>query len=319
METFAALSMNREAAAPSAGAAVPFIFWPALVGGLAFSIWGGNFDTNLTLAAAAVLMLFVGLPHGAYDLAVASHAFSLGKKPAALIFSIYLSTSFFMLAMWSSDPIATLVLFLTFSAIHFGDDWQMLESGLLRFLAGASIVCIPTFFQTEAVLVLFRALAQNEIRWVVAVLIAATPVAILVTAVGMTISWRRGNKAWVCAQSASLIGLAVLPPQVGFLLYFGFLHSPLHMREVVIMLPSWSKKRFWFYGTLICLGCLVVAILLLPDLISGKSKEMSAEAFRLLSILAAPHLVLTLAMRSDTSRRKILTYFSQNYPAAGKR
>lgn len=212
--------------------------------------------------------------------------------------------------MWAIYPVSTLVLFLTFSALHFGDDWQMLESGLLRFLAGASIVCIPTFFQTEAVITLFSAMAKNEIRWVVAVLVAATPVAILVTTVGMAISWQRGNKAWACAQTASLIGLAVLPPQIGFLIYFGFLHSPLHMREIVVMLPSWSKKRFWFYGTLICLGCLVVATMLLPDLISGQSTEMSVEAFRLLSALAAPHLVLTLSMRSSSGRLTILNYFS---------
>jgi len=310
METFAALLAKKEAAAPQVGAAVPFVIWPALLGGLAFSIWGEGFDTNLTLAAAAILMLFVGLPHGAYDLAVVSRALYLGKKSASLICIIYISTSFFMFVMWVIDPVATLVLFLTFSAIHFGDDWRMLESGLLRFLAGASIVCIPTFFQTEAVLILFSAMAQNEIWWVVAALVAATPVAILVTTVGMTISWQRGNKAWVCAQTASLIGLAVLPPQIGFLIYFGFLHSPLHMREVVKMLPNWSRKRFWFYGTLMCLGCFVVATLLSPNLISGQSREMSAEAFRLLSALAAPHLVLTLAMRSDSGRRTILNYFS---------
>ncbi len=311
METFAALSVKRETAAPPAGVAVPFIFWPAVFGGLAFSIWGEGFDTNLTLAAAAVLMLCVGLPHGAYDLAVASRAFSLGKKSASLIFTIYILTSFLVLALWSLDSALALVLFLTLSAIHFGDDWRMLESALLRFLAGASIVCIPTFFQTESVLILFSALAQNEVRWVGALLVAATPVAILVTIAGMKISWERGNKAWVCAQTASLIGLALLPPQIGFLLYFGFLHSPLHMREVVLLLPTWSKKRFWSYGTIICLGCLVVAALLLPNLISGQSREMSAEAFRLLSMLSAPHLVLTLVMRYDSSRRTILGYFSK--------
>ena len=311
METFAAFSVKKETAAPPAGVAVPIIFWPAAVAGLAYSMWGEGFDANLTLAAAAVLMLCVGLPHGAYDLAVASRAFSLGKKSACIIFTIYILISLFMLAMWSFNNVITLFIFLTLSAIHFGDDWRMLDSALLRFLAGASIVCIPTFFQTESVLILFGAMAQNEVWWVGALFVAATPVAILVTIVGMKIAWERGNKAWVCAQAVSLIGLALLPPQIGFLLYFGFLHSPLHMREVVHLLPNWSKKHFWSYGTIICLGCLVVATLLLPNLISGQSREMSAEAFRLLSILAAPHLVLTLAMRSDFARRTILTYFAQ--------
>jgi len=309
MATFAAFSVKKETAASPAGVAVPFIFWPAAVGGLAYSTWGEGFDANMTLAAATVLMLCVGLPHGAYDLAIASRAFSLGKKSVVLIFTIYILTSLFMLSLWYLDPIITLVLFLTLSAIHFGDDWRMLESALLRFLAGASIVCIPTFFQTESVLILFGALAENEVRWVGALFVAATPVAILVTIVGMKIAWERGNKAWVCAQTASLIGLALLPPQIGFLLYFGFLHSPLHMREVVLFLPNWSRKRFWFYGTMICLGCLVVGALLLPNLISGESNEMSAEAFRLLSVLAAPHLILTLFMRHVSSRQPILDYF----------
>ena len=92
----------------------------------------------------------------------------------------------------------------------------------------------------------------------------------------------------------ALLALAVLPPQVGFLLYFVFLHSPLHMRGVAATLPSWSGPRFWIYGGLMCFACLALAVLLAPGLISGQSLAMSAEAFRLLSVVAAPHLLLTL-------------------------
>jgi len=45
---------------------------------------------------------------------------------------------------------------------------------------------------------------------------------------------------------------------------------------------------------LMCLACLVAALLIAPGLFSGQSLLMSADAFRLLSIVAAPHLLLTL-------------------------
>ena len=206
----------------------------------------------------------------------------------------YVAVAGGMVLLWAGAPILALSLFLSLAAVHFGEDWRMLEAGLLRTMAGASIICIPAFAHPDSVSALFVAMSGESATWVVRVIVALTPVAVLVTLVGMWQAVRMGNGGWALAQFAALASLAALPPQMGFLLYFVFLHSPLHMRGITQMLPDWSGQKLWTYGALICLICFLAAWVLAPGLFSGQSLMMSADAFRLLSVVAAPHLLLTL-------------------------
>lgn len=280
---------------------VPYFFWPACVSLLLCHAFAIPLDTNIALALAAGLMLAGGLPHGAFDIALASRALRLNRTSAFGLFSVYILVAGAMLLLWATAPIAALSLFLGLAALHFGEDWRMLDAGLLRTMAGASIICIPAFAHPQAVTALFVAMAGENADWVGRVAMAFAPVAVLVTAVGMGQAARSGNAGWALAQGASLACLALFPPQIGFLLYFVFLHSPLHMRGLAQMLPGWSISTLWAYGALICLACLAAAALFAPGLFSGQSLAMSADAFRLLSVVAAPHLLLTLFVESQTA------------------
>ena len=273
---------------------VPRFFWPAFVV-LAFGfVLDAPLTGNWFLAVAAVLMLIGGLPHGAFDIAIARSALNLSPSAAAVFIFAYIGVAGLMIVLWAVAPILTLCLFLALAAVHFGEDWRMLESGLLRTMAGASVLCIPAFAHPDAVSAIFVAMAGPEADWVRRVIIAFTPVAVLVTLVGLLFAVRGNDTGWATAQFAAFGALAILPPQVGFLLYFVFLHSPLQMRGVAATLPGWSGARFLLYGGLMCLACFALAILITPGVISGQSLTMSAEAFRLLSVVAAPHLLLTL-------------------------
>lgn len=273
---------------------VPKFFWSAFVV-LTLAL---VLDVPLTgsgfLAAAAVLMLVGGLPHGAFDIAIVRTVLTLRPSAAAIFTLAYIGVAGLMIALWALAPVMTLCLFLALAGAHFGEDWRMLESGLLRIMAGASILCIPAFARSDAVAALFVAMAGPEADWVRRFIVAITPVAVLVTLVGMMMAVRAGNAEWALAQFAALLALAIFPPQIGFLFFFVFLHSPLHMREMAATLPGWSGPQFWIYGFLICLACFALAIVLMPGILSGQSLTMSAEAFRLLSVVAAPHLLLTM-------------------------
>lgn len=269
------------------------LFWPAF----AFLTLALVLDVPLTgngfLVAASVFMLIGGLPHGAFDIAFARTVLKLSPSAAAIFTLAYIGVAAIMIALWALAPVMTLCLFLALAGAHFGEDWRMLESGLLRIMAGASILCIPAFANPDAVAALFVAMAGPQADWVSRVIVAFTPVAVLVTVVGMLMAIRAGNAEWALAQFAALLALAIVPPQIGFLFFFVFLHSPFHMRGMLAALPGWSGPQFWIYGFLVCLACIALAIVLLPGLLSGQSLTMSAEAFRLLSIVAAPHLLLT--------------------------
>jgi Brp/Blh family beta-carotene 15,15'-monooxygenase len=273
---------------------VPLFFWPACFAFIAASLLDLPLTDNGYLAAAAGMMLLGGLPHGAFDIAIATSTLRLRRSAAMMLLVCYVAVAGGMVLLWAGAPILALSLFLSFAAVHFGEDWRMLEAGLLRTMAGASIICIPAFAHPDSVSALFVAMSGESATWVVRVIVALTPVAVLVTLVGMWQAVRMGNGGWALAQFAALASLAALPPQMGFLLYFVFLHSPLHMRGITQMLPDWSDQKLWAYGALICQVCFLAAWVLAPGLFSGQSLMMSADAFRLLSVVAAPHLLLTL-------------------------
>ena len=273
---------------------VPLFFWPACFAFIAASLLDLPLTDNGYLAAAAGMMLLGGLPHGAFDISIATSTLRLRRSAAMMLLVCYVAVAGGMVLLWAGAPILALSLFLSLAAVHFGEDWRMLEAGLLRTMAGASIICIPAFAHPDSVSALFVAMSGESATWVVRVIVALTPVAVLVTLVGMWQAVRMGNGGWALAQFAALASLAALPPQMGFLLYFVFLHSPLHMRGITQMLPDWSDQKLWAYGAMICLVCFLAAWVLAPGLFSGQSLMMSADAFRLLSVVAAPHLLLTL-------------------------
>lgn len=275
---------------------VPLFFWPAFFLINLAAVLGTDLSGSAQLSLAAALIIIGGLPHGAYDIALAQETLRLKWQSAALLLGAYIAVAAFMLALWSWAPIAALSVFLIFSAVHFGDDWQMLDAGLLRAMAGASVLCVAAFFHPDAVTDLFVLMAGEGAEWVRRVLVAFTPVALLVTCVGMWQAVMASNRGWTLAHITALIGLAYLPPQFGFLLYFVFLHSPLHMRGINSRLPHWSAAKIWIYGGLICAICFAAALVFAPAFFFGSAREMSAEAFRILSVVAAPHLLLTHAV-----------------------
>lgn len=284
---------------------VPMFFWPALIVIIALAMLDVSLSSNIALAAAAALILIGGLPHGAFDIALAKQALQLKWSSAAILVAAYLGVAAAMAATWFFEPLLALGLFLALSAAHFGEDWQMIESGLLRIMAGASILCIPAIAHPQEVSFIFNALAGDGAEWLGRILVAITPVAILVTLVGMGQAARSGNIGWALAQLTAFAALATLPPQFGFLLFFVFLHSPLHMRSLVRDLPNWPVQRFWVYGSAICIICALGMAVFAPAFFTGQSSLMTAEAFRTLSVLAAPHLLLTLfveKIRQKTAR-----------------
>lgn len=289
------------AGAPSRGAPVPSFFWPALFALVVLVASGFPIKGDVPSALATTLMLAGGLPHGAYDIALASRTLRLSPRAAFTLLVAYVSVAGAMLLLWQAAPLVALALFLTLAAVHFGEDWQMLSSGLLRVMAGASIICIPAFFRPEEVAALFVEMAGPGANLLAHLAIACAPVALLVTLVGIMQAVQRKNVEWAAAQSSALAVLALLPPLIGFTLYFVFLHSPLHVRGLGHALAGWSRGRLWLYGALICGVCAIGGLLLIPGLMSGEGILMSAAGFRLLSVVAAPHLLLTLLVERQVT------------------
>lgn len=286
---------------------VPAQFWPfaiaALVAGTAIVSGSLAANSGAMVFPVVALMLLGGLPHGACDISLAASALQCGRRQLVPFVGLYILVALAMAALWWIAPIAALIVFLALSGIHFGEDWTMLPPGLLRAMAGMAIITLPAFGQPEQVAALFVALTGSDAavmvaRWAV----AAAPLTVLVTLVGLAETWRLGHRRWVAAQTISYLGLLLLPPLIGFTLYFAGLHAPQHWAGLQRALPRARKitarqEGFWMTGLTLALwlGWLRFAHIASP-LGSG------AEAFRLLSIVAAPHLALSLAIERRLSK-----------------
>lgn len=302
---------------PAPAGQVSALFWilapvAALCGiGATLGWWSGQ-SAPITLAAIAV-MLIGGLPHGACDMSLAATAWRLDRAAMAKILALYIGVAALMAALWWLTPVIALIVFLALAGLHFGEDWAMLPPGLLRMMAGLSVITVAALGQPTQVTALFFAmtgspLAEQIAHWAA----AAAPMTLLVTLVGAAGAWRAGHSTWVLAQTLGYALLFVLPPVLGFAVFFVGLHAPLHWREVVRRLPHIRLASARTEGA--ALTALVLLVWcgalwrfgLVSHAVPG-TVRIGGAAFCLLSIVAAPHLALSLAIgrRIDRARAPV--------------
>ena len=285
---------------------VSVFFWPlalvALVAALTARHGGWPIDGGPALLVATAVMLLGGLPHGACDMALAAAAWRIHWHGLVLIVAAYLGVAALMMALWWAVPVAALLLFLALAGVHFGEDWTMLPRGLLRIMAGLAVITTAALGQPGPVGALFAVMTRSPLALPIAHwAAAAAPVALLVTLVGLVLAWRAGNRVWVLAQTICYACLLTLPPLIGFAVFFVGLHSPLHWRQVVQTLPrQWrgAALRQGVWLTALVLGVWVWALWFRGVVVMSPTMPLiiGGDAFRLLSIVAAPHLALSLVI-----------------------
>jgi len=302
----------RDGTWPASAGQVSPLFWilapMGMLCGIGAQCGWWAIDSAPVLLAAIGVMLVGGLPHGACDLALAGAALTMGWRDMARVCVLYVAVAGVMTALWWLAPVVALVLFLALATLHFGEDWTMLPPGLLRIMAGLAVIATAALGQPGPVTALFAAMTGSPLAQPIALwAAAAAPVTWLVTLVGLMLAWQAGHRVWVAAQVLSYGCLLALPPLIGFGVFFVGLHAPLHWRHVFHRLPQRRlSPAVWQGAALTALvlavwigvlwGCgLTARVWHAPVLIGG-------TAFCLLSIVAAPHLALSLAIERHVQR-----------------
>lgn len=245
------------------------------------------------IALATVVMIGGGLPHGAFDIALLRRAASLDRPALALAVGGYAAIVALMALLSIAAPLLALVLFLAVSAYHFGEDWQMLDVPLLRFAAGAAVIAAATLGHPTGVAALFVGMSDARAAVVAKVIIAAAPVALLVTLVGVGTAWRNGDRQWAAAMALCLVLLVLLPPVAGFALFFVFLHAPRHLVQSRASLRDMTRTRWLVTGALVSAATLI-GWWVQQRLVPGQTgASWTAQAFQLLASVAVPHLALS--------------------------
>ena len=275
------------------GDVVHDVYWLAACALIAAMLLHVPLGQSAAVSVATGVFVAGGLPHGAYDIALLRRTIALDWRAMVLAVGGYAAIALLMAVAWATVPLAALIVFLAVAALHFGEDWQMLDEPLLRVAAGAAIIAAPTIAHPAAVSALFVAMSDARAHVIAQIIAAAAPVALLVTAVGIASAWRDGSRRWAAAMALCLLLLLIVPPVAGFALFFVFLHAPRHLAQTRSSLRDMTFARWLATGA----GLSVAAILgwwavqrLAPAL---ADTALAVQAFQLLASVAVPHLLLS--------------------------
>ncbi len=275
------------------GDAVYPAYWIAATALIGVALLGVPLGQPAAVAAATLVFLGGGLPHGAYDIALLRRSVVLGRSGVGLAIGGYATIALLMVLLWTTLPLVALVLFLAVASVHFGEDWQMLEEPLLRFAAGAAVIAAATIGHPAEVSALFVAMSDPRAAVIAQIITAAAPVALLVTAVGIAAAWRDGSQHWAAAMALCFALLLVLPPVAGFALFFVFLHSPRHLAQTRAVLRDMTLGRWLGTGALLS-GLAILGWWAVRSLAPSRFAPIFvAQAFQLLASVAVPHLLLS--------------------------
>lgn len=245
-------------------------------------------NPSLALISSGLLLgigfLSVGLPHGALD----AHL-ERGNQSFGHFIIRYLSLMTSMLFLWWLSPLVALILFLAYSALHFGEtdivEWGV-DTKIIGFLWGfslLSVLLVGHWNETTTILMEWGIdLVDGTTSWI-------TPFLLILFASSFVgaIYLRKG--AWLASLVTLAIGLK-LPLLVAFGLYFIGQHSVSgwnHLRKA----QGWTHLGMYTRGLPYTVGALAVfALLWWVD--NSFLTDQLGWLFIGLSVISFPHVIM---------------------------
>lgn len=191
---------------------------------------------NLIGLAGIVL---IGLPHGALDGAVAMHLGLVDKfSTMARFVMIYVGLAGLVVGAWIIAPSLSLIVFLTISLLHFGAGDARHGEGILRFAetlahGGLAIVGISQFHRSEADEIFYYLINQDTAMvWLA---LNVLTVAVIVAIIACVSQAAKDVKWSATTLELLILGIvyALVPPLLGFAIYFCLVHSARHFKRIL--------------------------------------------------------------------------------------
>jgi Brp/Blh family beta-carotene 15,15'-monooxygenase len=199
---------------------------------------------DIASVVALLFVVLIGLPHGAFDGAIANHL-GAGRSFAATakFIASYCAAAALVIAIWIMFPAVTLALFLIISMIHFGRGDASAKSGPVFMtqvlLHGGLPIFGIIYFQQSSVIPLFDALTNGASDLAILISKIMVPVLGLMAGLYGLMAFRDASLRARFAEFILLaVVIAILPPLVSFALYFCIIHTGRHMRRIWHVLAS---------------------------------------------------------------------------------
>ena len=267
-------------------------------------MYAGMTDHLVSLDHASLVALafvvVIGLPHGAFDGAIARHL-GYSRTLSGLIKFItgYLGIAAAVLAFWAWQPGLALALFLVISAVHFGYGDATAAGGIDRAVQiaahGGMAVFGISLFHLQQVTPLYAALTNGDVMLAV-MMTEIFPLLIMPVAALYLIAAIRdpGLRPRLVELALLCLLLSVVPPLVGFGIYFCVIHTGRHMRYIWDRVNSQATpRRILSQAVLFTLVSWGGGAIILLWLDSGNiSQDLLQVIFIGLAALTVPHMIL---------------------------
>lgn len=248
-------------------------------------------------AATLVLVIGLGVPHGALDGEVAKPFLRprFGRAWFPVFAAPYLALTAAVLVAWRLAPEATLAGFLGLSVVHFGHEDAGPGRPVEALVRGGLPIALPALVRPDETARIFAVVTDTAMPVLPAWWTASAWIWLAVAAFWLC---RHRPAPGLLAELAGLcLAFLVLPPLSAFGLYFVCLHAPRHMRALAgdpARAPAVDGMGRAVLLSLPVFGLtLLIGLLLWPTYPqAGVIERLLALTLQLLAALTVPHLLL---------------------------
>lgn len=264
----------------------------------ALSVFLVPMDAQQTLWLAALLIVSLGIPHGALDPIFAKELPQIKSRASWVGFvASYLLLAALVVCLWWISPALFLIGFLAISVLHFSGDPAPGATFWLRLLYGGAVIALPFLWHADEGGRLFSLLVGRDAALPVAAglqLIAGPWLAGLAL-----VTVCNGRRDWLLSLEVSAVASLALAatPLLGFAVFFCGMHSMRHILRTQ-KYSGLAPLRLALMAVLPMLAILLITALgwvLLPD--SPIDERMLQFLFVALAALTVPHMVLVERVR----------------------
>ena len=208
---------------------------------------------NLLALGGVVL---IGLPHGAFDGAIAA-CLGQANRPVTMIrfIILYVALAGLVVGLWLVFPVASLVGFLGISIVHFGLGDARAGTGWFRYVqavahGGVVVAGISQSHRLEVDVIFGYLIGGDAAPVWMAIDVASVIIAVALAIYAWRAFWDARWRFGFLEACLLILLFAAMPPLVGFALYFCCVHSARHLWSVWKAVKSEFPRHTLFTGAM---------------------------------------------------------------------
>ena len=251
-------------------------------------------DAQAELIVIAVLIVALGVPHGALDTIFARNLYNTRSIGQWLVFALaYLCLALTVVGIWLLSPFVFLSGFLIISLAHFSGDLRDGTPLFVQIAYGGAILVLPILLHSSEVTQLFTLLGgSTAANQVVKVLQFLSWPWLLVCIFAVAVETVKDRYAALELAAVVVLGV-VSPPLIAFTVFFCAMHSARHVMRTLKFAGTTSTLFLALAATLPMIAVLILSLVAwryLPQ--SALDSRILQFVFVGLAALTVPHMAL---------------------------